>query len=715
MRFLVESTKAPCASRGARVLWRYSAFDLIECDRAPTDVTIYARLLSGPVNVNGHLVEIPAGFFEIGNASHVLVRFVGPLAPPWQMALWRRGIRVLFFCPGLGACLELPTGLLASELKEKFSFLDGARAFTSELYFRSVPEPTDSLPASVYDVVCLSPEQRRNVAESLRLKGIPLLATAKHKLRIHYDGDIGELRDIDGIKLIGRARLPRVAGGTLPLRVAPRSSRPAQDATNGLLGEGQIVAIADSGLDTGSLDDMHPDLRGRIRMLSSWPIHHSWSPYVDHPGDDDGAGDSHDGHGTHLAGVVLGDGASSGGKIRGIAPRAQLVFQSLEQFTQIRAEYAKGRPSGFYLSGKPLALDILLEEARQCGARIHLFAWGDRADGAYTDDSWEVDDYLWKRNDAIVVIAAGNSLETSKKTQKRDLWAPATSKNGLAIGALVTSPRAREDSFDGDAVGPAELSGLGETRIASFNARGPTADGRIKPDLYAPGVRVPGPRSRLLTWSGEAPHPPQYIYWSGTSVAAAHVAGAVAVIRARWKEKLEGNAPSGPALKALLVLGAKEPDPDSHEALGYGRIDLDASTGDIDHKNVRLHDALEPGLQSGDAVVYEIHSERIFDLKAVLTWYDIPAESLINDLDIFLELEDGTRIWGNHPAGKAGSPDRTNTVEVIEKTNLPAGSHRLHIYAFNVSQPPQGYALAVSLSPEANLGRPSHSWDRLTP
>src|SRR6202008_3510693 len=110
-----------------------------------------------------------------------------------------------------------------------------------------------------------------------------------------------------------------------------------------LTGEGQIVGVADTGLDAN-----HPDFAGRIAgLVARGRIGDSSDPH---------------GHGTHVSGSVLGDGKASNGQLRGVAPGAKLFLQSVLD-------------AGGELGALPLALGELFEEADVAGSRIHPNIW----------------------------------------------------------------------------------------------------------------------------------------------------------------------------------------------------------------------------------------------------------------------------------------------------------------------------------------------------
>jgi hypothetical protein len=159
--------------------------------------------------------------------------------------------------------------------------------------------------------------------------------------------------------------------------------------THNLYGAGQTVAVADTGLDQGStvLANLHDDFEDGTGVTSRV------SQIIDRVGD--GADDVNEGHGTHVAGSVLGNGARSGSNPAasdysnansyiGVAPEATLVFQAVEN-----------NLTGA-LSGIPSDLNVLFNEAYGAGAKIHTNSWGASVAGLYTSSSEDVDQFVWK-------------------------------------------------------------------------------------------------------------------------------------------------------------------------------------------------------------------------------------------------------------------------------------------------------------------------------
>lgn len=733
MRFLIEPSQA--GQGNARVLQEYPAWVLAEADVVPP--AAIEVLQDETVSVLGRPVLVPEGSFTGEPSPRYVIRFAGPLAPAWREGLAQGGVQVHFWCPRFGACVSLPDGLSAADLGRRFWFVAGAVPLRQEHCERPPAlSALRSIPSDLVDVVCFSRDDRERVATELSRSGATVVATSSSKLRVRYQGSLAVLRELVGVKLVEPTRGHQLSGS--PLAQALGATTGTGDWLPDLDGEGETVAVADSGLDVGTINpNLHADFAGRVRQLISWPINPSWADYVTQPGGDDGGADRNSGHGTHVAGLAMGNGSRSQGQHRGVAPKAELVFQALEQFTATKPAVAARMPSGFYLSGRPLDLRELFEQARAFGAFIHVNAWGDPAAGAYTNDSFEADHFLHEHPDALILFAAGNDgadRDGNRRADPGTLHAPGTAKNVLTVGA-TEGPLAGV-GFRGTwgQVDPANnrfrhyldrqdpVSGEPD-RLAIFSSAGPTADGRIKPDLCAPGTNLCAPRSAVAAQQGWglADPLPHYMYFGGTSMATGIAGGAAAVVRQAWRRELAGKAPSGAALKALLILGAQPvlardgSGFESRLAAGFGRFSISRSLPGSTSCPVVLHDVAEPGLEAGSLREFPFQQTSPGPFKAVLCWYDVSAEALVNDLDLVLEGPDGSRTWGNHPAGRGGEPDRKNTVEVIEIATLSPGRYRMLVIAANAPAGPQGFALALTApqSRRSGLGIPVESLNRI--
>lgn len=658
-------------------------------------------------------IPIESGLFEDHSEPRTLVRFTGPIREEWKDALAAWRIRVEFWAPPFGACVTLPAGTRPGDLR-RLPFVAGALAYRQEHCQRQMPAQSEAeriatgMPEDVVDIVCFGREARPRVEAQLRALGVSILSSSSSKIRVHYAGDLAVLRDLEGVKIADYARAP------VPLAALPRTSTsPAVTSRPpDLDGRGEIVAVADTGLDIGTDGPaLHLDFQGRIEMIASWPTNPSWSPFITQAGLDDGAADRNTGHGTHVAGLAVGNGATGGGMHRGAAPAARLVFQALEHYCTIKPAFSDRLRSGYYLSGRPLDLRELFRQAWDRGARVHVNSWGDPARGAYTDDCFEADLFLREHPDAVILFAAGNDgadRDGDGRIDPGSLYAPAVAKNVIAIGA-TEGPSAtiglRRTWGELDPQGQRYRDALdrqepisGEPdRIACFSSAGPTADGRIKPDLCGPGTNVVGPRSRVCAgrgWGLASPLP-HYMYDGGTSTSTGAAGGMAALVRQAWREANGGRPITGAALKAVLILGAQPVrgrgrfDRALPSEAGHGRLDVAASLPSQAGRPITVVDDTV-GLTTGEERLYALQVAGGASLRAVLCWYDAPGERLINDLDLTL-LDPGGR--GTPPLA-----DRTNPVEVLAASGLAAGRYLLKVSAFNVPASPQPFALAVMVT-----------------
>jgi hypothetical protein len=348
--------------------------------------------------------------------------------------------------------------------------------------------------------------------------------------------------------------------------------------TSGLYGAGQIVAISDSGLSVQG--NLNADFGNRVKrafapseMGVSNPACNAKTNWTDL-----------NGHGTHVAGSVLGNGSNSGsnpaahqyiGSFAGAAPEAQLVFMA--QNTD-----GSGNQQCIPLNGGFLA------KGYEQGARISSNSWGADDRGLYSLFSSIVDSYIWNHKDYTVLYAAGNAGEGGPQT----INSPGTAKNVITVGASENN----RPNLGPIADNPNE--------VAFFSSRGPTADGRIKPDVVAPGTRIVSVLGAQASGFGPIAPGVPYALSDGTSMATPLTAGTTALAR-EWLAKQRGMPdPSAAFVKALMIHGAfrlpgaAAPNNDS----GWGRVDLKNVIG----AQYAVFDDHLQGLSTGEALNYTL-------------------------------------------------------------------------------------------------------------
>lgn len=213
-----------------------------------------------------------------------------------------------------------------------------------------------------------------------------------------------------------------------------------------------------------------------------------------------------DGHGTHVAGIIAG--ASADGSRQGIAPRAKLVVY------KVLDETGSGEDAWIIK-----ALDHIAEQNEQ-NAEIAIHGVNLSLGGPYDATVYGCGfspicvelRRLW-RSGVLVCVASGNEgqVEVSTPDGELELNSP------MSIG----DPANLEDCI---AVGSVNADKPHLHGVSSFSSRGPTSDGRVKPDVVAPGERISSCNSRFRS----RPLDDLYHEESGTSMAVPHVSGMLA-------------------------------------------------------------------------------------------------------------------------------------------------------------------------------------------
>ncbi|MCS7260184.1 MAG: S8 family peptidase [Anaerolineae bacterium] len=270
----------------------------------------------------------------------------------------------------------------------------------------------------------------------------------------------------------------------------------------GLRGEGMRIAILDTGI-----DPQHPDFAGRIAAMTS---------FVGGDGSDD------NGHGTHVAGIAAGSGAASNGRFRGVAPAASLYI-------------AKVLDS----NGDGLMSNVMAGIEWAVAHNVHVInlSLGGDTPGDGSDALSTLCDQVVRQLGIVICVAAGNHGPANST-----IGAPGVARRVITVGAV--------DDTD---------------HVASFSSRGPTLDGRLKPDIVFPGTGIVSARATNARVG--RPIQPHYAELSGTSMATPHATGAVALL-------LQANPNLKPEDVKRALLGGAIDLNEMPTAQGSGRGDL---------------------------------------------------------------------------------------------------------------------------------------------
>ena len=339
----------------------------------------------------------------------------------------------------------------------------------------------------------------------------------------------GQVADVPDTALDALARLPGVDGISLDRRIHGTMERTGatvgaawvQD-TLGFDGTGVGIAVIDSGV-----ANWHDDL-GSSRVAR----------FVDFVNFQSAAYDDY-GHGTHVAGIIAGDGHDSGGRRRGIAPGTTLLVEKVLD--------ASGEG---YISNVIAAIDYAIANKDALHLRVVNLSVAAGVYESYNTDPLTLAARRAVEAGLVVVSAAGNLGKGSDgQPQYGAIGAPGNAPWVITVGA--SSHNGTVDRTD--------------DTVAGFSSRGPTAlDFQAKPDIVAPGVGIESlteagstlfntkPLMRLWGTVQTANEP--YLSLSGTSMASPVVSGTIALM-------LQANPALTPNLvKAILQFTAESRD-----------------------------------------------------------------------------------------------------------------------------------------------------------
>jgi len=355
--------------------------------------------------------------------------------------------------------------------------------------------------------------------------GIDALSLAPTVAFIHHDATVGPRPS---------AAPPVPAAPDQVSSVYPQVVKANKVWQQGIAGTGVTVAILDSGVEPDA-DLVQPD----NRILAS--VNFADTRLTSDPG----------GHGTHIAGIVAGNGSRSGGEFIGIAPQANVVD------VRVLGSTGSGR-----ISSVIRGIEWVLAHRTAYNIRVINLSFGAPASLPYRADPMSAAvEIAWRRG-LVVVAASGNG-----GPQRDTVETPGIDPYVITVGA--TDDRG--------------TLGRGDDMLAWFSAWG-SPDSNAKPDLVAPGrrlvsLRVPGSALDMLFPDRVvvAQNGATYFRLTGTSMATAVVSGAAALLLQRRPDLTPDQ------VKALLVGTTQRYGEDSGQVLpdpiadGSGLLDANAA------------------------------------------------------------------------------------------------------------------------------------------
>jgi len=326
------------------------------------------------------------------------------------------------------------------------------------------------------------------------------------------------------------------AAGKQAERVAAAVGADWVHDTLGFDGSGVTIAVIDSGI-----TDAHDDLAAsRLARFADF-VNFQASPYDDY------------GHGTHVAGILVGDGHDSSGGRRGIAPGASLLVE------KVLDETGQG-----YISNVIAAIDYAIANRDALGIRVINLSVAATVAESYMNDPLALAARRAVEAGIVVVTAAGNSgTNTTGESQYGGIGSPGNAPWVITVGASMRTANA----------------GIRDNAVAPFSSRGPTAiDSLAKPDLVAPGVSIESladPSSTLFltkpnarVWGTVTTASQPYLSLTGTSMASPVVSGTIALM-------LQANPDLTPNLVKAILEYTAEARP-AYDALTEGAGFLNA-------------------------------------------------------------------------------------------------------------------------------------------
>ncbi len=449
-----------------------------------------------------------------------------------------------------------------------------------------------------------------------------------------------------------------------------------------------------------------------------------------------------DDHATHVSGTMIAAGINPAAK--GMAPAATLqAFDAGVDFDVLLTTKQTG-PESFGSVADNNSWDFGLSWQQSSSTEFDW--WGNEdAYGAYSALESEPYDALMRAPSAPLILHAAGNDATAGNPPLAQPWSPhrhiddtpkefthifCYSQNGTGTDCPASEPNdcsvgttycetTKHPTHTADTtvglmastknsltVGAVQPTG---TAIASFSSRGPTVDGRIKPEIVAKGV------NQFSTFPGNS-----YATIQGTSMATPVVTGIAALVTQQYR-KTFGKTPSAAVLKTLLIAGADDlgnAGPDY--TYGFGLADAKASVDLILGDNGAGSRIRTGTIANGQDIDIPVVLSSTQNFRAVLGWFDpevllvpdpsvpdddpLADKTLINDLDLRVVDSTGATVLPyvldkDHPSAVATrGVNNTDTTEEVEIANAVPGTYHVIVHGAigDTKSTTQDFVLALS-------------------
>jgi hypothetical protein len=598
-----------------------------------------------------------------GDYSYCLVQFPGPIRHEWRQAVERQGAELLWYVPQYAFVARVPTASIPTIAAMPEVRWLGA----DQPAYKLCPGLDKAEGRQTLIVVFHYQENEQDLLAGLRALGAGNFLT-------EFNAWNKSVRlDVDASQIPAMAQLPGVywiepysamTPDNKDVQWVDQRGYSASDTTRvvwhkGVSGTGMLVGITDTPMNIA-----HDQFRDPANNTPG-PNHRKVVAYR--------GSQSSDMHGTHTTGTLCGsDDPVGSSQNDGLAKNARVFFQN---YSSLPTNWDMNT----WFRGPDSGLNIAYDSARALNHSMSL----SRKDtfNIYIFTDMTTDQFVWSHRKFMHCNSMGNY-------GTNQMGHPVMAKNIISTGGTEPGTSCRT--------------------FYTTSSRGPTQDGRRKPQLISPANNVV---------SADYSNPSGYVALSGTSMATPNMTASTALIRNYFQK---GYYPTGDTLtgtpmgisaalnKATAIVGADNDmsgytAPDNN--IGWGRIDLDSSlyfAGDTSKLWV-TDETL--GLATGDSMTYSVNvTSAAKPFRVTLCWSDYPgtmraALILVNNLDLTTISPTGIEYKGSvYTAGQSVTGGIYDTLNVEECTRLNSpevGIWTIKVKAKNIPQGPQPFALAA--------------------